>query len=91
MARAIQFAIVVLCLVCILAILIAPLADLPATNLRSYQMAVVLVWGLIAGALAVAFSGIRSLSFFWLTSPLSEHRIIERPSIPSKSYSILRC
>lgn len=91
MARVIQFAIVVLCLVCILAILIAPLADLPATNLRSYQMAVVLIWGLIAGALSIVFSGLKSFSLLWLAAPFSAHRIVGRLSVPSKSYSVLRC
>lgn len=91
MAKAIQLAIVVLCLICILAILIAPLADLPATSLRSYQMAVVLIWGLIAGALLVAFSGLRSLSLVWLAEAPSEHRTTsERPAL-ADSYCILRC
>ena len=91
MTKAMQLAVVALCLLCILAILIAPLADLPATNLRSYQMAVVLIWGLIAGALLVAFSGLKSFSLVWLAKLSSEHRrTSERPAL-ADSYCILRC
>jgi len=91
MAKAIQLVVVVLCLLCILAILIAPLADLPATSLRSYQMAVILLWGLIAGALSIAFSGIKQFSLVWRAERVSEHRRTnETPSL-AESYCILRC
>lgn len=91
MAKAIQLAIVVLCLACILAILIAPLADLPATNLRSYQVAVVLLWGLIAGALLIAFSRLKPFSLVWLAEPLLDNRkTSQRPALAG-SYDILRC
>jgi len=91
MAKAIQLAVVVLCLVCILAIVIAPLADLPATNLRSYQMAVVLLWGLIAGALSIAFSGIKQFSLVWLAEPFSEHRRTNEIPALGGNHCILRC
>ena len=91
MTKAMQLAVVALCLLCILAILIAPLADLPATNLRSYQMAVVLLWGLIAGALSIAFSGIKQFSLVWLAEPFPEHRRTNDIPALAESYCILRC
>lgn len=56
MAKAIKFAIVTVCLLCILAICIAPFVDLPATNLRIYQLALVLMWSLMASAICSILS-----------------------------------
>lgn len=53
MARAVKFAVVLMCLLCILAVCISPLVDLPATNLRSYHLAAMLLWGLVAGAFSL--------------------------------------
>lgn len=62
MAKAIKFAIVAVCLACILLICIAPSADLPATSLRSYQMAVMLLWSLLAIAFSLLLSVLKPLS-----------------------------
>lgn len=56
MAKAIKFATVAVCLLCILAICVAPLVDLPATNLRTYQLALVLMWSLMASAFCLILS-----------------------------------
>ena len=56
MAKAIKFAIVAVCLLCILAICIAPYVDLPATNLRTYQLALVMMWSLMASAFCLILS-----------------------------------
>jgi len=50
MARFIRAAAAVLCALCVLAICIAPLVDLPDTNLRSYHLAMLLLFSLMAGA-----------------------------------------
>jgi type VI protein secretion system component VasK len=92
MAKAIKFAVVAVCLLCILAICIAPLVDLPATNLRSYQAAAVLLWGLIATAFALAASSWKSLVSIRVTSPILPRRKIEWwIDSPIKLSSILRC
>ena len=50
MVRFIRVAAAVFCALCVLAICIAPLVDLPDTNLRSYHLAVLLLCSLMAGA-----------------------------------------
>jgi hypothetical protein len=91
MAKAIKFAIVAVCLLCILAVCIAPLVDLPATNLRSYQAAV-LLWGLIATAFALAVFSWKSLVSTWVTSLILPRRKIEWwIDSPIELTSILRC
>jgi hypothetical protein len=59
MARAIKFAVVMVCILCILAICIAPLVDLPAANLRSYQVAVMLLCWLVASAFSLILSTLK--------------------------------
>ena len=53
MVRFIRVAIAVFCALCVLAICIAPLVDLPDTNLRAYNLAVLLLFSLMAGATLV--------------------------------------
>lgn len=92
MARAFKFAVVALCLLCIVAICIAPLVDLPATNLRSYQAVVMLLWGLIASAFVLAFSLSRLISGPRVASPIPFRRKMEWWTQPSLALScILRC
>ena len=50
MARFIRVAASVFCALRVLAICIAPLVDLPDTNLRSYHLAMLLLFSLVAGA-----------------------------------------
>jgi hypothetical protein len=50
MARFIRVVAAVFCTLCVLAICIAPLVDLPDTNLRSYHLAILLLYSLMAGA-----------------------------------------
>ena len=92
MAKAIKFVVVAVCLLCILAVCIAPLVDLPATNLRSYQAAVLLLWGLVATAFALAASASKSLISIWMTSPIPARRkMVWWIGSPMKLSSILRC
>jgi nitrate reductase NapE component len=67
MAKIIKFAVVAVCLLCILAVCIAPLVDLPATSLRSYQAAAILLWGMIAVAFSLTFSAFRSFAGICIT------------------------
>jgi hypothetical protein len=53
MARFIRVAAAIFCALCVLAICIAPLVDLPDTNLRSYHLAMLLLFSLMAGATLV--------------------------------------
>jgi hypothetical protein len=91
MVKGFKIAAAVICIVCILAICIAPLADLPATSLRSYQMAVMLIWSLIAGASCLVLSVLKAPShtdtpFF---SPLSPK--IWCIDIPAMTSCVLQC
>jgi hypothetical protein len=91
MARAIKFAAVVVCLACILAICIAPLADLPATSLRSYLMAVILMWWLVASAFSLILSSIKASFRTWVILPEPMGRKKWNVEIPIGTRSILRC
>jgi hypothetical protein len=92
MAKAIKFAVVAVCLLCILAVCIAPFVDLPATNLRAYQAAAILLWGLIATAFAMAAFASHSLIRLRMTSPIPARRKMKWwISSPMKLSSILRC
>ncbi|HEV2710626.1 MAG TPA: hypothetical protein VGU67_10465 [Edaphobacter sp.] len=92
MGKAIKYAVVAVCLLCILAICIAPLVDLPATSLRSYQTAVVLLWGLIAVAFSLALSVFKPLAALWVASSGFDRREPEwRIGAPLKFSSVLRC
>jgi hypothetical protein len=92
MAKAIKFAVVAICLICILAVCIAPLVDLPATNLRSYQTAAALLWGLIAIAFALSFSALKSLANIRIISSNPIRRKIEWQIDPHlKLSTILQC
>ena len=53
MARFIRVVAAVFCVLCVLAVCIAPLVDLPDTNLRSYNLAMLLLFSLMAGATLV--------------------------------------
>jgi hypothetical protein len=90
MARAIKFVIVAVCLLCILAICIAPLVDLPATSLRSYQAVVILLSTLIGAAFFLLALrpglGLRTTS-----SSLVRPKIRWRVDAPMKMSAILRC
>ncbi len=92
MGKAIKYAVVAICLLCILAVCIAPLVDLPATSLRSYQTVVVLLWGLIAAAFSLALSAFKPLAALWL--PLSGIHPRDpgwRIGAPLKFSIVLRC
>lgn len=91
MARAIKFVVVVVCAVCIVAICIAPFADLPATNLRSYQMAVMLMWSLIASAFSLILSVLKPLFRIWtmLFGPIDREAC--RTDTHTQAFSVLRC
>jgi len=91
MAKAIKFAVVVLCLSCILAICIAPLADLPATNLRSYQMAVMLMWSLIASAFSLILTALKPIFRLWhsLFEPVEEE--LWHRDVRMDAFAVLRC
>jgi hypothetical protein len=92
MGKAIKFAVVAVCLLCILAICIAPLVDLPATSLRSYQTVVVLLWGLIAAAFFLALSAFKPLAALWVASSGLRPRDPEwRTDAPLKFSTVLRC
>jgi nitrate reductase NapE component len=92
MARAIKFAVVAICLLCILAVCIAPLVDLPATNLSAYQAVAVMLWGLIATAFALAATFWKSLLNTRVMSPVLPRRKIEWwKGSPLELSSILRC
>lgn len=92
MAKAIKFAVVAICLICILAVCIAPLVDLPATSLRSYQAAAALLWGLVAIAFSLSFFLLKSLTNIRITSSKPIRRKIEwRIDPPLKLSTILQC
>jgi hypothetical protein len=92
MAKTIKFAVVAVCLLCILAICIAPLVDLPATNLRSYQAAAALLWGLITITFSLAFAALKSFASIRITSSKPIRRKIEwRIEPPLKLSTILQC
>jgi hypothetical protein len=93
MAKAIKFTVIVFCMICILAICIAPLADLPATSLRSYQAAMVLLWSLIATAFSLILSTLKPLACIDLTKSEPVYRNTRCTDIPlsMKSSPILRC
>jgi len=92
MEKAIKYAVVVVCLLCILAICIAPFVDLPATSLRTYQTVVVLLWGLIAAAFSLALSAFKPLAALWVPSSGFHPRDPEWSiSSPLKFSSVLRC
>ena len=59
MARFIRVAAAVFCVLCVLAICIAPLVDLPDTNLRAYNVAMLLLFLLMAGATLVCTEAFR--------------------------------
>jgi hypothetical protein len=50
MAKIVYYMAAVLCLICVIAICVAPDVDLPDTHLRSYLMGMMLMLCLIAGA-----------------------------------------
>lgn len=91
MEKAIKFAVVAVCLICILALCIAPFADLPATNLRSYQMAIIMIWGLVATAFCLVLSLRRPLVCKDATWFDPAHRNSLCIAVPPKVFSILRC
>jgi hypothetical protein len=91
MAKAIKFAIVAVCVLCILAICIAPFADLPATNLRSYQMAVMLMWSVVASALSLILLGLKPLFRLWTTLFGAVDPEVWCPDSAMKSFSVQRC
>jgi hypothetical protein len=94
MARAVKFAVVMVCMLCILAVCISPLVDLPATNLRSYQMAVILLGGLVAGAFSLLLFVLKPLVcirrlFSGLMGRMDRTRW--RVSFPMHVATVLRC
>lgn len=91
MAKAVKFAIVAVCLACILLICIAPFADLPATSLRSYQMAVMLLWSLLASAFSLLLSVLKPLSRIWTMMFESIGREKLPINVRMQLYPVLRC
>lgn len=51
MVRFLRIFVAVLCIVCILALCIAPFADIPLTVMKALQVVVMLVFGLMGGIL----------------------------------------
>jgi len=91
MAKAIKLVTVAVCLLCILAICIAPLVDLPATNLRTYQLALVLMWSLMASAFCLILSS--SQLFVRVCARLFTlpHQKILPLSLPLQISCVLQC
>ena len=54
MVRSIKIFVAVFCIVCILALCIAPYADIPASVLEALQVVIMLMFALLTGALLVA-------------------------------------
>lgn len=54
MARIPTIAVALLCLICVLALCIAPSVDIPQTTLKSLQMIALLMFALAAGAFLLA-------------------------------------
>lgn len=92
MARAIKFVVVAVCLLCILAVCISPVLDLPATNLRAYQAAVILLSALMSAAFCLSVMAAKPAAFLPAISFNLFHRR-ERWSVdePVKLSSVLRC
>lgn len=62
MARSAKIIVALLCIVCVLALCIAPYVDIPVTVLKSLQVVLLLMFALLAGALLSA-----NLFLFYLT------------------------
>jgi len=91
MAKAIKFAIVAVCLLCILAICIAPYVDLPATNLRNYQLALVMMWSLMASAFCLILSASRLfLRVCAMLFTLPRQKILPL-ALPIQTSCVLQC
>jgi len=91
MARAIKFAVVAVCLLCILAICIAPLVDLPATSLRTYQLALVLMWSLMASAFCLILSASQLFIRICATLFTLPRRKILSLTLPIQNSCVLQC
>ena len=90
MARAIKFGVVIVCLLCILAICIAPLVDLPATNLRAYQVVLLLLSTLILAAFSLLFT-YSPADIGTTSTSIVRRKIRLRVDDPMKLSTILRC
>ncbi len=62
MARAINITAALLCLICVIALCIAPSVDIPVTTLKSLQTILLMMLTLVGGMLL--FTGVFHLAFF---------------------------
>jgi uncharacterized membrane protein YbhN (UPF0104 family) len=88
--RAIQFAAAIVCLVCVLAICIAPLLDLPHTINRAYLLALLLLFGLFACPISSArlLRGCAKIRC-WRSETI--FRRISLPLVPLQAGCVLQC
>jgi len=87
-----KFVVVTVCLLCILAVCISPVVDLPATSLRSYQAVVILLSVLMSAAFCLLLFMSTPAAFSWATSSSSFYRKKERRLDETVKFSsVLRC
>jgi len=80
MARAINIAAALLCLVCVLAVCIAPSVDIPDTTLKSLQIILLMMLILIAGVFKLA--GIADLALRSRSFSVGRPAALVRSSVP---------
>jgi hypothetical protein len=80
MARAINIAAALLCLVCILAVCIAPSVDIPDTTLKSLQIVLLMMLILFAGVFQLA--GIANLALLSRSFSVGFPAALVRSSLP---------
>jgi uncharacterized membrane protein len=89
--RAIQFAVAIVCLVCVLAICIAPWIDLPHTTNRAYLLALLLLFALFACHISSArlLRGCAQIRC-WRSQTIFRRRI-SIPLVPLQAGCVLQC
>jgi hypothetical protein len=87
---AIQFTAAIVCLVCVLAICIAPLVDLPQTTNRAYLLALLLLFGLFACPISSARL-LRGCAQIRCWRFQTVFRRISIPLVPLQAGCVLQC
>lgn len=90
MVRFIRVAAAVFCVLCVLAICIAPLVDLPDTNLRAYNLAMLLLFSLMAGVTLARTEAFKPATLSTGVHPAPPERKKHYQLAPIDTNSILR-
>ncbi|WP_158749700.1 hypothetical protein [Acidobacterium sp. S8] len=90
MARILTIAVALLCVICVLALCIAPSVDIPQTVLKSLQVIALLIFSLVAGTLLLA--DLVRLAF--LVRSLEDNRVVASilgPLLPLEISCVQQC